>query len=177
MVCLDVSISWNKSYVLDYARLDLVVQNEGPQGNVKSVTSAPLPRFSKIYGPKDPPSEGPRLSMERSSEFNLEAQMPTPAGQIGTPSRTTEESWVDERLWRITVATEPAPKDREQRVLRCRMHGNIRTQVTFPDAFRLGLVVEHHESPFVIRFALQGSVVGLANTAVLVRDAFTFGGS
>ncbi len=177
MVCLDVSISWNKSYVLEYARLDLIVQNEGPQGNEQSVTSAPLPRFSRTYGPKDPPLEGPRVSVERSSEKNLHAQIPTPIGQIDTPSRTTKESWVDERLWKIIVATEPAPKDREQRVLRCRMVGNIRTQVTFPDAFRLGLIVEHHGNPFVIRFALSGSVVGLANAAVLVRDAFTFGGS
>lgn len=177
MVCIDVSISWSESYVLNHARLDLVVQNEGPQGNAKAATSVPLPKISGIFGPKDPPLEGPRVPVERSSESNLQAQIPTPIGQIGTPSRITKESFVDERLWRITVATEPAPKDREQRVLRCRMQGNLRTQVTFPDAFRLGLIVEHHGSPFVIRFALHGSVAGVASAAMLVRDAFTFGGS
>lgn len=56
------------------------------------------------------------------------------------------------------------------------MQGNTRTQISFPDKFRPGLVVEHHGNPFCITFALSGSVVGLAGAAVSISDAFTFGG-
>ena len=177
LVCVDVSVSWSESYKLDYARLDLVVQEDGSQGSSnKATSSVPLPKISQVFGPKDPPLEGPRFGVERSSENNLQFQVPTPIGQVGTPSRNTKESSVGERLWRIVVVTEPAPKDREQRILRCRMQGNTRTQIAFPDMFRLGLIVEHLGNPFVIRFALQGSVVGFARAAVLLEDAFTFGG-
>lgn len=177
MVCVDVSVSWSESYKLKYARLDLVVQKDEPQGNEKAASSVPLPKISQIFGPRDPALEGPHLSVERSSETDLQTQIPTPIGQISTPSRITKESSVGECLWRIVVVREPAPKDREQRILRCKMQGNTRTQIAFPDAFRLGLVVEHGGNPFVIRFALQGSVIGMANASVLIGDAFTFGGS
>ena len=176
LVCVDVSVSWSESYKLDYARLDLVVQEDGPRGDKEATSAVSLPKISQVFGPKDPPLEGPRFEVKRSSENNLQFQIPTPIGQAGTPSRITRESSVGERLWRITVVTEPAPKDREQRILRCRMQGNTRTQIAFPDTFRLGLIVEHLGNPFVIRFALQGSVVGFANAAVLLEDAFTFGG-
>ena len=176
LVCVDVSVSWSESYKLDYGRLDLVVQEDGPRGDKTATSAVPLPKISQVFGPKDPPLEGPRFRVERSSENNLQLQFPTSIGQVGTPSHNTKEHSVGERLWRIVVATEPAPKDREQRILRCRMQGNTRTQIAFPDTFRLGLIVEHLGYPFVIRFALQGSVVGFAKAAVLLEDAFTFGG-
>ena len=64
------------------------------------------------------------------------------------------------------MATEPAAGDREQRILRCRMQGNTHTQISFPDRFRIGSVVKHHGNPFIIRFGLQGSVVGLSSVFV-----------
>ena len=57
------------------------------------------------------------------------------------------------------------------------MEGNTRTQISFPDRFRLGLIVEHVGQPFTIRFALKGAVVGLRSMAVRANDALTFGRS
>ena len=177
MVCIDVSISWTNNYVLEYAVLELLVQNDKAKGVGASVSVSSLPRISEAYGPKDPPLEGPRVPVQRERVWNIQAQVPTPMGQVGTPALMTNESWTDERLWRITVDTEPAPKDRVQRILRCRMQGNTETQISFPDKFRLGLIVEHVGQPFAIKFALRGVVVGPRGMAVRTIDAFTFGGS
>ena len=177
MVCIDVSISWTNSYVLEKAVFELVVQNDKAKGAGAPVSSSSLPRISEAFGPRDPPLEGPRVPVQRERETNLQAQIPTPMGQVGTPALITNELWTDERLWRITVATEPAPIDRVQRILRCRMEGNARTQISFPDRFRLGLIVEHVGQPFTIRFALKGAVVGLRSMAVRANDALTFGRS
>lgn len=170
MVCVDVSISWTESYKLEYARLDLTVQEDETQGKGNASTLVPLPKITQVFGPKDPALEGRRHPVERDSENNLQAQIPTPIGQVGTPSWTKKKSYTGERLWRILAVREPAPKDREQRILRCRMEANTLTQIVFPDTFRLGLIVEHHGNPFAIRFALNGSVLGIAK-------AMTFGGS
>ena len=177
MVCIDVSISWTNNYVLEYAVLELLVQNNKTKGVGASVSASSLPRISEAYGPKDPSLEGPRVPVQRGRVWNIQAQVPTPMGQVGTPALMTNKSWTDERLWRITVDTEPAPKDRVQRILRCRMQGNTETQISFPDKFRLGLIVEHVGQPFAIRFALRGAVVGPRGMAVRTTDAFTFGGS
>ena len=177
MVCIDVSISWTNKYVLENAVFELLVQNNKAKGAGAPASLSSLPRISEAFGPKDPPLEGPRVPVQREREPNLQAQIPTPMGQVGTPALITNESWTDERLWRITVATEPAPNDRVQRILRCRMQGNTRTQISFPDRFRLGLIVEHVGQPFTIRFALKGAVVGPRGIAVRTIDALTFGGS
>ena len=174
LICLDVSLSWTETYTLDQARLELLV-NGGTSSQQKNETvPLVLPKISKLFGPQRA-LEGPRLPVERSNTNDLHGQIPTPIGSIETPSKTTQASWTDERQWRITVTREPAPVDREQRILRCRMQGNARSQITFPDIFRLGLIVEHGGNPFTIRFGLQGSVAGIANAAVLIGDAFTFG--
>ena len=177
MVCIDVSISWTNSYVLENAVFELLVQNNKAKGAGAPVSLNSLPRISEAFGPKDPPLEGPRVPVQRERETDLQAQIPTPIGQVGTPALIINESWTDERLWRITVATEPAPNDRVQRILRCRMQGNTHTQISFPDKFRLGLIVEHVGQPFTIRFALRGAVVGLRSMAVRATDALTFGRS
>ena len=177
MVCIDVSISWTNSYVLDYAVLELLVQNNKVKGAGSSVSPCSLPRISEAFGPKDPPLEGPRVPVQRERAWNIQVQAPTPVGQVGTPALTTKKLWTDERLWRITVAPEPAPIDRVQRILRCRMQGNTETQISFPDKFRLGLIVEHVGQPFAIRFALKGAVVGPRGLVVRTTDALTFGGS
>ncbi|KAK0506950.1 hypothetical protein JMJ35_010650 [Cladonia borealis] len=177
MVCIDVSISWINKYVLDYAILELLVHNDKAKGAGGPVSSSSLPRISEAFGPKDPPLEGPRVPVQKDRTRNIQVQAPTPIGQVGTPALITNELWTEERLWRITVAPEPAPKDRLQRILRCRMQGNRKSQIHFPERFRLGLIVIHVGQPFTIRFALKGAVIGPRDLAVRTSDALTFGGS
>ena len=177
MVCVDVSISWTERYKLKYAQLALTVQEDGSQGKEKPPTPVLLPKITQVFGPKDPPLEGPRFSVEGGSENNLQAQIPTPIGQLGTPSRKTKKSYTAERLWRIVAVTEPGRKDREQRILRCRMEGNTLTQIAFPDKFRLGLIAEHHGNPFVIRFTLNGIVLGINGIVLEIAKALTVGDS